>query len=62
MKNTLRFSLLIIGAGLIGFGILTLVFQESFSSTQFAEDTSQSWAMIAFGGLCLISGLAYKKR
>lgn len=62
MKNTLRFSLMIIGIGLIAFGIYTLFFGETLSNPKFAEDSSQSWAMIAFGGLCLLSGIAYKRK
>jgi len=60
MKNTLRFSLLIIGIGLLAFGTYTLLFPEAIE--KFSEDNSQSLAMMAFGGLCLLGGLAYNKR
>lgn len=62
MKNILRFSLIIIGAGLIGFGLYSYLFPETFADTQIGEDNSQAWAMMAFGALCLLSGLAYKRR
>ncbi|HLS31655.1 MAG TPA: hypothetical protein VK021_12420 [Flavobacteriaceae bacterium] len=62
MKNILRFSLIIIGAGLIGFGLYSYLFPETFSDTKLGEDHYQALAMMAFGVLCLLSGLAYKRR
>ena len=60
MKNTLRFSLIIIGAGLLIFGVYTILFPDAIE--KFSEDNSQSFAMMGFGALCLLGGLAYKRR
>ena len=67
MNNVLKFVLLIIGLGLIGYGIYQLVTPE-FSidagplQVEAHGDNTQSYAMIVFGILSLIGGLAFRKR
>ncbi len=67
MNNVLKFVLLIIGLGLVGYGIYTLVTPE-FSidagplQVEAQGDNTQSYAMIAFGILSLIGGLAFRRR
>lgn len=67
MNNVLKFVLLVIGAGLIGYGVYQLVTPE-FSidagplQVEAHGDNTQSYAMIAFGLLSLIAGLAFRKR
>ena len=67
MNNVLKFVLLIIGVGLVGYGLYTLITPE-FSidagplQVEAQGDNTQSYAMIAFGLLSLIGGLAFKKR
>lgn len=67
MNNVLKFVLLIIGLGLVGYGIYTLVTPE-FSidagplQVEAHGDNTQSYAMIAFGILSLIGGLAFRRR
>jgi len=67
MNNVLKFVLLIIGIGLIGYGVYQLITPE-FSidagplQVEAHGDNSQSYAMIVFGILSLIGGLAFRKR
>ena len=67
MNNVLKFVLLIIGVGLVGYGLYTLITPE-FSidagplQVEAQGDNTQSYAMIAFGLLSLIGGLAFRKR
>lgn len=67
MNNVLKFVLLIIGVGLIAYGLYTLITPE-FSidagplQVEAQGDNTQSYAMIAFGILSLIGGLAFKRR
>jgi hypothetical protein len=67
MNNVLKFVLLIIGLGLIGYGIYQLVTPE-FSidagplQVEAHGDNTQSYAMIVFGILSLVGGLAFRKR
>ncbi|MFV8224911.1 hypothetical protein [Christiangramia aquimixticola] len=67
MNNVLKFVLLIIGVGLVGYGIYDLVTPE-FSidagplQVEAHGDNTQSYAMVVFGILSLIGGLAFKKR
>jgi hypothetical protein len=67
MNNVLKFVLLIIGAGLVGYGVYDLVTPE-FSidagplQVEAHGDNTQSYAMIVFGILSLIGGLAFRKR
>ncbi|WP_026915178.1 hypothetical protein [Christiangramia portivictoriae] len=67
MNNVLKFVLLIIGIGLIGYGVYDLLTPE-FSidagplQVEAHGDQTQSYAMIAFGVLALIGGLAFGKR
>lgn len=61
MKNTLRYTLTTLGVLMMIFGIFALLFPRYVEKTIFEEST-QSLAMIVFGGLCLISGVAYKRR
>lgn len=62
MKNTLRFSLMIIGIGLIAFGVYRLLFSNMVQGGESHTDSSQYLAMIGFGALCLMSGVAYKRK
>lgn len=62
MKNTLRFSLTAVGIAMIGFGLFTLLFPENFSGWNMEQGSGQSYAIMAFGALCLIAGLGYKRR
>lgn len=67
MKNTLKITLILIGIGLIGYGAYLLFSGQTPPETvhQNLEDTNsytQSLAMIAFGVLCLVSGIAFKRR
>lgn len=61
MKNTLRYALIGLGVLLIGLGVFAILFTSYFEGTLFAE-FGQSLAVVIFGGLLLISGLAYKRR
>lgn len=67
MNNVLKIVLLLIGVGLIGYGLYTLISPEySFNAgplqIEAQGDNTQSYAMIAFGILALIGGLAFRKR
>ncbi|MFD1096781.1 hypothetical protein [Salegentibacter chungangensis] len=67
MNNTLKVVLLILGLGLIGYGLYTLVTPEFALDAgplqiEAQGDNTQSYAMIAFGLLALIGGLAFRKR
>ncbi|PTX42018.1 hypothetical protein C8P64_2432 [Christiangramia gaetbulicola] len=67
MNNVLKFVLLIIGVGLVGYGVYNLVTPEfaiDAGPLQFEAhgDNTQSYAMIVFGLLSLIGGLAFNKR
>ena len=67
MNNVLKFVLLIIGLGLVGYGIYELITPE-FSidagplQVEAHGDNTQSYAMIVFGILALAGGLALNKR
>lgn len=67
MKNVLKIVLLIVGIGLIAYGLYTLITPE-FSMdagplhVEAQGDKTQPIAMIAFGVLALIAGLAFGKR
>lgn len=61
MKNTLRYALLVIGFLLILFGLAALFFPNLLGE-HFTRDRTQFMAMTGFGLLCLISGMAYKRR
>ncbi|MUP46694.1 hypothetical protein E0K83_13195 [Gramella sp. BOM4] len=67
MNNVLKFVLLIIGVGLVGYGLYTLITPEFAIDAgpiqvEAHGDNTQSYAMIAFGILSLIGGLAFNKR
>lgn len=67
MNNVLKIALLVSGVGLIGYGIYTLVSPEfAFNAgplkIEAQGDNTQSYAMIAFGILALVGGLAFRKR
>lgn len=67
MNNVLKFVLLIIGAGLIGYGVYDLITPEFAIDAgplqvEAHGDNTQSYAMIVFGILSLIGGLAFRKR
>lgn len=56
-----------VGIVFIGLGGYTLVFPNtslinSKQMVDFATGSGQSYAMMAFGVLCLLSGIAYKRR
>ena len=67
MKNTLKIALLIVGSVLIIYGIYTVLFphislENGTEKIEAEYDNIQSFAMIAFGILTLVAGLAFKKR
>tara|TARA_B100000929_G_C15371429_1_gene374501 strand:+ start:167 stop:370 length:204 start_codon:yes stop_codon:yes gene_type:complete len=67
MNNVLKFVLLIIGVGLIGYGVYQLVTPEFAIDAgplqvEAHGDNTQSYAMIVFGILSLVGGLAFRKR
>ncbi|MCB7481188.1 hypothetical protein [Christiangramia sediminis] len=67
MNNVLKFVLLIIGIGLIGYGVYDLITPEFAIDAgplqvEAHGDNTQSYAMIAFGILSLVGGLAFRKR
>ncbi|MCP9201502.1 hypothetical protein MKO06_16450 [Gramella sp. GC03-9] len=67
MNNVLKFVLLIIGVGLVGYGLYTLITPEFAIDAgpiqvEAHGDNTQSYAMIAFGILSLFGGMAFKKR
>ncbi len=67
MNNTLKIVLLVVGIALIAYGLYTLITPE-FSldagplQVEAQGDNTQSYAMIAFGILALIGGMAFRKR
>jgi uncharacterized membrane protein HdeD (DUF308 family) len=67
MNNVLKIVLLVIGVGMIGYGLYTLI-TPAFSvdagplQIEAQGDKTQSYAMIGFGVLSLIGGLAFGKR
>lgn len=66
MGNTLKIVLILIGAALIVLGLFFLIFPgiQGFGPfrIQSEDRTAQILAMIVFGILALIVGLAYKRR
>ena len=67
MNNVLKISLLVIGIGLVGYGLYTLIFPEVSLeagpiTVEAQGDNTQSYAMMGFGLLALIAGLAFGKR
>ncbi|MGY5848942.1 hypothetical protein [Salegentibacter sp. F14] len=67
MNNVLKVVLLVVGLSLIVYGFYTLITPEvsvDAGPFQFEAqgDKTQPIAMIAFGILALLGGLAYKKR
>lgn len=67
MNNVLKIVLLIIGIGLIGYGVYNLVTPEFAIDAgplqvEAHGDNTQSYAMIVFGILSLVGGLAFGKR
>lgn len=67
MANTLKIVLILIGVLLIGYGLYIWVVPEAaagFGSFQVEPEkgSSQIIAMIVFGILMLIGGIAYKRR
>ena len=67
MNSVLKIVLLVIGVGLIGYGVYQLVTPEFAIDAgplqvEAHGDNTQSYAMIAFGVLALIGGLAFNKR
>lgn len=67
MNNVLKIVLLVVGVGLIGYGLYTLITPEFAIDAgplqvEAQGDKTQPIAMIAFGILALIGGLAFNKR
>lgn len=67
MNNVLKFVLLIIGIGLVGYGLYDLLTPEFAIDAgplqvEAHGDNTQSYAMIIFGILSLVGGLAFRKR
>jgi len=67
MNNTLKIVLLILGFGLIGYGLYTLItpevsLQAGPLKVEAQGDNTQSYAMIGLGVLSLVGGLAFRKR
>lgn len=67
MANTLKIVLILVGCGLIGFGLYTLFVPGNFADggsfqVENGKGNSQVFAMIGLGVLALIGGIAYKKR
>lgn len=62
MKNTLRFSLILIGLVMIGLGLYLLLFPESVIENYLSREKDQYYAMIGFGFLSLLAGMAYKRK
>lgn len=67
MSNVLRIVLLVIGVGMIAYGLYRLITPEFALDTgpfqiEAHGDNTQSYAMIGFGILALIGGLAFGKR
>ncbi|WP_121667814.1 hypothetical protein [Mesonia aquimarina] len=67
MKNTLKVVLLLVGSGLILYGLYTLFFphislQNGTDKVAADQDNMQSFAMICLGVLSFIGGVAFKKR
>ncbi len=66
MGNTLRVVLILIGSLMIGYGLYLWISPEvnalEFIQSEKENRNSQLFAMIAFGILMLISGIAYKRR
>ncbi|MDT0675693.1 LPXTG cell wall anchor domain-containing protein [Autumnicola musiva] len=67
MKNVLKVVLLLIGIGLIAYGLYALINPEFAINSgpvkvEGQGDNTQSYAMIGFGILSLIAGLAFRKR
>ena len=66
MANTLRIVLILVGVIMIGFGLFFWLFPNSDSFGLFQvesnNENSQIIAMISFGILALIGGIAYKRR
>lgn len=67
MNNILKIVLLVIGVGMIGYGLYRLITSEFAIDAgplqvEAHGDNTQSYAMIGFGVLALIGGLAFGKR
>lgn len=67
MANTLKIVLILIGIALIGYGAYIFLFPGNslgFGTFQVEKENSnaQVFAMIGFGVLALIGGIAYKRR
>lgn len=67
MNNILKIVLLVIGVGMIGYGLYRLITPEFAIDAgplqvEAHGDHTQSYAMIGFGVLALIGGLAFGKR
>ncbi|MDT0650496.1 LPXTG cell wall anchor domain-containing protein [Autumnicola edwardsiae] len=67
MNNVLKIVLLLIGAGLIAYGLYAIITPEFAIDAgpiqvEAHGDNTQSYAMIGFGILALIGGLTFRRR
>ena len=67
LNNTLKIVLLVVGIGLIVYGLYTAISPEVSVNAgplqiEAQGDNTQNYAMIGLGILALIGGLAFKKR
>ncbi|WP_373057096.1 LPXTG cell wall anchor domain-containing protein [Zunongwangia sp. H14] len=67
MNNVLKIVLLLVGVGLIAYGLYAVITPEFAINAgplkvEAHEDNTQSYAMIGFGVLALIAGLAFRRR
>ncbi|MDT0646204.1 LPXTG cell wall anchor domain-containing protein [Zunongwangia sp. F260] len=67
MNNVLKIVLLLIGIGLIAYGLYAVITPEFAINAgpiqvEAHGDNTQAYAMIGFGILALIGGLAFRRR
>lgn len=67
MYNTLKIVLLVVGVILVGYGLYLLItpevsMQAGPLKVEAQGDNTQSYAMIGFGILALVGGVAFKKK
>lgn len=62
MKNTLRIVLIILGVGLIGLSLYMLFFPDASLGRDIVNDKKQAYAMLVFGVLSFLSGIAYTRK
>lgn len=62
MGNTLKIALIVIGLGLVFYGLFLWFFPAEELISDQGKGIDQIIAMIGFGALMLLGGIAYKKR